>query len=125
MTMLTTSKLKLKPFYMRFVYFMNWCCTSKFVYFLFQNYLQGSREGQIAYGKHGRLMKLIGDQVQVFLMSSTKPHVTFGLRKERVKSNTLTIPTTELSQLVIVTTASCGIRLGCSGSLWKAYQVYF
>jgi len=35
-----------------------------------------------------KLAKLIRDQVQVFLKCSPSHHITFGSRKERVKSNT-------------------------------------
>jgi hypothetical protein len=51
----------------------------------FQNYLHGSREGLIAYEKHGRLMKLIGDQIQVFLTSSASPPRHLVPRIERVQ----------------------------------------
>ena len=68
------------------MHLMNWCSTIKCVYFYFQNYLHGSREGLIAYGKHGRLMKLIGDQIQVFPTSSTWTPRHFW-SKERKRSN--------------------------------------
>ena len=53
-----------------------------------KNYLHGSREGLIAYGKHGRLMKLIGDQIQVFLTSSTRPPRRFGSKDRKSPSTT-------------------------------------
>jgi hypothetical protein len=42
----------------------------------------------IAYGKHERLMKLIGDQIQVFLMSSTRPPRHFGSKDRKSPSPT-------------------------------------
>jgi hypothetical protein len=48
----------------------------------------GSREGLIAYGKHGRLMKLIGDQIQVFLTSFARPPRHFGSKDRKSPSPT-------------------------------------
>ena len=70
------------------MHLMNWYCTMMFVHSHFQNYLHGSREGLIAYGKHGRLMKLIGDQIHVFLMSSTRPPRHFGPKERKSPSPT-------------------------------------
>jgi hypothetical protein len=110
------------------IHLMNWCCTIKCVYFHFQNYLHGWRECSIAYGKNERLMKLIGDQVQIFLMSSTKPPRHFWLKERKSPSPTRFgrwIRTAEQSQLPTVATTSYGLQLGRYRTFWKAYQVYF
>ena len=70
------------------MHLINWCSTIKCVHSHFQNYLHGSREGLIAYGKHGRLIKLIGDQIQVFLTSSARPPRHFGSKDRKSPSPT-------------------------------------
>ena len=90
MTMPTTSIPKVQPFYMRLIIdaFDELMLHMMCVHSHFQNYLHGSREGLIAYGKHGRLIKLIGDQIQVFLMSSARPPGHFGSKDRKSPSPT-------------------------------------
>ena len=123
------SILKVQPFYMRLIimHLMNWCSTIKCVYFHFQNYLHGLREGLIAYGKHGRLMKLIGDQIQVFPTSSTWTPRHFWSKERKIKSNTFWdwIRTPRQLQLVMFTTVAYGLGLRRSSTSWNPYEVYF
>lgn len=64
MNILTTSKPKVQLFYMKFIFgrFYGLMLHHEVCIFFFSNYLHGLKEDLIAYGKHERLMKLIGDK---------------------------------------------------------------
>jgi hypothetical protein len=98
------------------------------VYIFISELLTGLRDDLIAYGKHRRLVKLIGDQIQVFQTSSTRPPRHFWAKERNSPSPTRFgsgIRTAKQSYLATATTASYGLRLVCSSTSWKAYKVYF
>ena len=65
------------------IHLMNWCCTIKCVRFYFQNYYHGSSKVLSAHGRHGRPRKLIGDQVNIFPTSPTRPPRQFSPKRPR------------------------------------------
>ena len=80
------------------------------------------------HGRHGGTKKLIGDQVQVFLTSSTRPPRHFGPKDRKRSSPTRfggCIRTAEKHRLVMDVTVAYELGLGRSSTSWKAYQVYF
>lgn len=119
MAMSTTSKPKVQPFYTRLIIdtFDELVMHHKACIFSFSKLLMDQGKGLIAYGMHGRLKKLIGDQIQVILTSSTRPSHHFWPKERKSPSQTRFwswIRTAEHSQLATVTSTSYGLRLGCS-----------
>jgi hypothetical protein len=101
---------------------MNYCCTMMFVGCHFQKYLRGSKRVLNTHGRHGGPKKLIGDQVQVFHTSSTRPPRHFW-PKDRKRSRPTRfgrwIRTARLGKVATDATTSYEIRLGRSLYGWK------
>lgn len=78
--------------------------------------------------KAWKVNKLIGDQVQASLMSSTRPSRQIQHKNRKTPSPTCfesSTRTAERSKITIVTTTSYKLQLVRSSTLWKAYQAYF
>jgi hypothetical protein len=87
MTMPTTSTPKVQPFYMRLIIdaFDELMLHHDMCSFSFSELLTWIKGRFDCIWKARRLMKLIGDQIQVFLTSSARPPRHFGSKVERVQ----------------------------------------
>ena len=95
---------------------------------IFRNTYVDKKRVLDTHGRHGGPKKLIGDQVQVFLTSSTRPPRHFGPKDGKRSSPTRFggwIRTAEKHRLVMDATVAYGLGLDRSSTSWKAYQVYF
>jgi hypothetical protein len=101
---------------------MNWCCAMMYVHYPFQKYIRGSKRVLNTHGRHGGPKRLIGDEVQVFPMSSTRHPCHFWPRDGKRSRPTrfgCWIRTAWLDQLATVATTSYGLGLGRSLYGWK------
>jgi hypothetical protein len=107
---------------------MNYWCTMMFVGCHFQKYLRGSKRVLNTHGRHGGPKKLIGDQVQVFHTSSTRPPRHFwpkdGKRSRPTRFGCC-IRTAWLGKVATDAATSYGLRLGRSLYCWKDNLIVF
>ena len=95
---------------------------------IFRNTYVDKKRVLDTHGRYGGPKKLIGDQVQVFLTSSTRPPRHFGPKDGKRSSPTRFggwIRTAEKHRLVMDATVAYGLGLGHSSTSWKAYEIYF
>jgi hypothetical protein len=101
---------------------MNWCCAMMCVYCHFQKYILWSKRMLNTHGRYGGSKKLIGDQVQVFPTSPTRPPRLLWPKDGKRSRGTRFgrwFRTAWLGQLATDATTSYGVRLGRSLYGWK------
>jgi hypothetical protein len=101
---------------------MNWCSAMMCVHYTFQKYIHGSKRVLNTHERPWGPKRFIGDQVQVFPMSSAKHPRHFWPIDRKISRPTRFgrwIQTSWLGPLALVTTSSYELRLGHSLYGWK------
>jgi len=130
MTMSTTSKPKVQPFYMRLIFdtYDELVLHHKVCIFSFLELLTWIKGRLDCIWKAWKLNEVDwgpSPSISNVLHQATTSLLAQGKKESSPTYSGSSIRTAELFQLTIVATASYGIQLGHSGTLWKAYQVYF
>ena len=130
MIVLTTSKLKVKPFYMGFIFniFYDLMLHLKVCTFSFSEVLTWIKRWLDCIWKAWRVNEVDwgpSSSIPNVLHQANMSLLAQGKNESSPTRSGSSIRTAELSQLATVTTTSYKIRLGRSSTSRKAYQVHF